>query len=433
LGLPVVAILGRPNVGKSTLFNRLAGAGKAVVDDTPGVTRDRNYAIVETFEREYVLIDTGGIVLDSREGIELTITKQAEIASREADLIILLIEKIITPEDIEIARKFRREDLPVMLVVNKVDRERDEIDVLEAWNLGLGEPIAISAHNGRGVADMLSAMINKLPATGKGEQPHSETRIAIVGKPNVGKSSFVNRLLGEEKLVVDPTPGTTRDAIDTPFEYKGKRWLLTDTAGLFKKRQTGIDYYSSLRTVTAIKHSDIALLLIDASEPFTHQDKHIAGMAMEFYKGLIIGLNKWDLVEAGDKTAAHMERDIKEADTFLGFVPFITVSALTGKRVTKVLDLVEEVAEERKKRIPTSELNSLIENEVKRIPPPVVMGKRSKILYVTQEQADPPIFIFFCKGAEYIPNNYKRFLTNILRREYGFVGVPLKMVFRERK
>ncbi len=433
LGLPVVAILGRPNVGKSTLFNRLAGTGRAVVDDTPGVTRDRNYAVVETYGREYVIVDTGGIVLDSREGIELTITKQAEIAAREADLIILLIEKIITPEDVAISRKFRKEDLPVLLVVNKVDRGRDDLDVLEAWNLGLGEPIPISAKNGRGVADMLFILAEKLPEEGKGEQPHSETRIAIVGKPNVGKSSFVNRLLGEEKLVVDATPGTTRDAIDTPFRYNDKEWVLTDTAGLFKKRQVGIDYYSSLRTVTAIKHSDIVFQLIDVSEPFTTQDKRIAGMAIDFYKGIVIGLNKWDLIESDEKASARIEREIKEADPFLSFVPFITISALTGKRVLKVLELLDQVAIERKRRIPTSELNDLISAEVSRMPPPIVMGKRSKILYVTQEQADPPIFIFFCKGAKYVPRSYKRFLSNVIRRQYGFIGVPFKMVFRERK
>lgn len=433
MGLPVVAILGRPNVGKSTLFNRLAGTGKAVVDDTPGVTRDRNYAFVETYGREYVIVDTGGLILHTDVDMELTITRQAEIAAREADLIILLIEKVITPEDIEIARKLRKEEFPVLLVVNKIDRDRDELAVHEAWNLGLDEPIPVSAKNGRGMADMLSLLVERLPEEGKGEQPHSETRIAVVGKPNVGKSSFVNRLLGEEKLVVDEIPGTTRDAIDTPFAYKGKQWVLTDTAGLFRTRQMGIDYYSSLRTVTAIKHSDIAFQLIDASQPFTTQDKRIAGMAMDFYKGIVIGVNKWDLIDADEKRAAHVERDIKEADPFLKFVPFITISALTGKRVSKVLDLLQQVAIERKKRIPTSELNELIETEVLRNPPPIVHGKRSKILYVTQEQADPPIFIFFCKGAQYVPKHYKRFLANVIRKQYGFIGVPFKMVFKERK
>lgn len=432
MGLPIVAILGRPNVGKSTLFNRLLGSGRAVVDDTPGVTRDRNYARIEVYGRGLIIVDTGGLVLDSKEEIGLTITKQAEIAAREADLVVLLVEKDLTPDDFEIVKLLRKEDFPLLLVVNKTDRDTDVLDAVEAWKLNLAEPIAISAKNGRGVADMLEILMERLPLKGKGDDKHVETRIAVVGKPNVGKSSFVNKLLGEDKLVVDDIPGTTRDAIDTPFEFDDKRWLLTDTAGLLRK-QHGIDFYSSLRTIGAIKRSDIAFQLIDATEPFTAQDKRIAAIALDFYKGFVIGINKWDLMETGDKTAARMEREIKEADRFLSFVPFITISALTGKRVSKVLEVLDIVAKERKKRVSTSELNRLIEYAVKKNPPPVVMGKRSNILYATQEGSDPPIFVFFCRGAKYVPDSYRRYLSNSIRREYEFIGVPLKLVFRESK
>ncbi len=432
MGLPIVAILGRPNVGKSTLFNRLGGSNRAVVDEIPGVTRDRNYAKIRWNDRGFIVVDTGGLVIDSKEKMQFSITKQAEIAAGEADMVLFMIEKTLTPEDSAIAKKIRKAAFPVMLVVNKVDKGRDDLDALQAWELGLGEPLAISAKSGRNVGDMMDALIERLPEHGKGEEAHSEIRVSVIGKPNVGKSSFVNRLLGEEKLVVDDIPGTTRDAIDTPFKYNGKQWLLTDTAGLLRK-QHGLDFYSSLRTVSAIKRSDIVFLLIDAAQPFTTQDKRIAGMAMDFYKGLIIGINKWDLVEAGDKTAAHLERDIKLADPFLGFVPFITLSALTGLRVRKVLEKLEMVAAERGKRIETSEVNRVIEKAVSRIPPPIVMGKRANILFATQERADPPVFIFFCREAKFVPSHYKRYLTNSLRREFVFEGVPLKMVFRERR
>ncbi len=432
MGLPIVAILGRPNVGKSTLFNRLSRTRKAVIDDIPGVTRDRNYAKVDWAGRDFVIIDTGGLTFDAKDGLELTITKQAEIAAHEADLVLFLIEVNVTPEDAAIAKKLRECGFPVMLVVNKADNEQQETALADAWKLGLDEPIPISALNGRNVGDLLDIVVERLPESGKGEEKHSEIRVAVVGKPNVGKSSFVNRLLGEEKLVVHDVPGTTRDAIDTAFTYNRRQWVITDTAGLLRE-QHGIEYYSSLRTVASIKRSDIVLLLTDSTGRFGMQDKRIAGMAVDFYKGLVIGLNKWDLIEATDKTAAEYERLIHEEAAFVAFAPMITLSALTGLRVQKTLQLLEKTADERNKRIQTSEINRVVAVATAKQPPPVVKGKRANILYATQEGVNPPIFVFFCRGAKYIPENYKRYLINIFRREFGFEGVSLKLVFRERK
>jgi len=432
VGLPIVAILGRPNVGKSTLFNRLSRDNRAVVDETPGVTRDRNYATVEWAGRDFVIVDTGGLILDAKTGIELSITKQAEIAAREADLVLFLVEKTITPEDAEIANTLRKGDFPLILVANKVDSQKDELELADIWRLGLGEFLPISALNGRGVADFLDILIDRLPEKGHGEEIHSEIRVAIVGKPNVGKSSYVNKLLGEDKLVVDAVPGTTRDSIDTIFKYNGKRWVLTDTAGLLRK-QHGIEYYSSLRTVSTIKRSDIVFQLTDATERFSSQDKRIAGMAVDFYKGLVIGLNKWDLIEAGPRTSVEYERIIKEEAAFLGFAPFVTLSALTGLRVRKTLEILEKVAENRAQRVPTAEMNRFVKTVIAKHPPPIAMGKRANILYATQESANPPVIVFFCRGARYIPENYKRYLINSLRHEFGFEGVSIKLVFRERR
>ena len=431
MGLPVVAIFGRPNVGKSTLFNRLSRRKSAVVDAMPGVTRDRNYSVIYWAGREFVVVDTGGVITAPKMDMELAIVRQAEIAAREADLVLFVIEKDLSPEDEEIARRLHHEGLPVMLAVNKIDRDIDAPMAEDGWRLGLGKPFPISAQNGRGVGDMLDAAIELLPKSGKGDDSHGEIRIAVVGKPNVGKSSFVNRLLGEEKLIVDANPGTTRDPIDTPFTFNGRKWVLTDTAGLLKKKQFGISYYSSLRTVSAVKRSDVVFLMTDAVEGFNQQDKRIAAMAVDFIKGLVIGVNKWDRVES--EIPVEREREIYADASFLKFAPIVTLSALTGRRVRKALEMLERVADERKRRIDTAELNVLIERLTNKNPPPIVEGKRSNILYATQEGADPPIFVFFCRGARFVPENYKRYLLNGLRKEYGFEGVSLKMVFRENR
>lgn len=429
MGLPIVAIIGRPNVGKSTLFNRLIGKSKAVVDDEPGITRDRNYAQTDWSGKEFVVVDTGGIVLEPKEKLAISVSKQAEIAAQEADLVLFLIDKNITEEDIRIAKRLKRGGMQMILAVNKVDSDRDESDASEAWSLGVGEPISISSLNGRGVGDLLDLLISRLPEKGKGDSLHSEIRVAVVGKPNVGKSSFVNRLLGQEKLVVDDVPGTTRDSIDTPFSYNNKKWVLTDTAGLLHKLE-GIDYYSSLRTVATIKRSDIILILVDAVEGFNQQDKRIAAMAVDFYKGLVIAVNKWDLVPAVSGTAHEYEMAIKKSAPFLDFAPVITISSLTGQRVRAVLDLLESVADERKKRITTAEFNDTLMNAIEKQPPPTVKGMRANILYATQESANPPVFIFFCRNEKLIPNSYKRYLSNVIRGEFGFEGVSFKMIFR---
>ncbi|HHS50855.1 MAG TPA: ribosome biogenesis GTPase Der [candidate division Zixibacteria bacterium] len=430
MGLPVVAIVGRPNVGKSTLFNRLSKSN-AVVDDTPGVTRDRNYSVVNWGGREFIIVDTGGLVTVPRGEMELNISKQAEIAAAEADIVLFLAEKIITHEDAEIAQRLRRGEFPLIFAVNKVDKDKDEQEAVEGWRLAIGDPHSISAKNGRGVADLLDNILLQLPEGGKGEEPHAEIRIAIVGKPNVGKSSFVNKLLGEEKIIVDTKPGTTRDPIDTCFTFNGRSWMLTDTAGLLKKKQFGIEYYSSLRTVSTIKRSDVVLLLTDAVEGFNQQDKRIAGMAVDFIKGLVIGINKWDLVEAETNTAIEKEREINANARFLNFAPIITLSALTGQRVRKVISLLEKIADERKKRIPTAEFNDFIERITLKKPPPIVSGKRSNFLYATQESSNPPVFVIFCRGAKFVPDSYRRYIMNCIRNEYGFEGVSLKLVLRE--
>ncbi|MCK5833601.1 ribosome biogenesis GTPase Der [bacterium] len=433
MGLPIVAIIGRPNVGKSTLFNRFSKSNNAVVDNTPGVTRDRNYSVVNWGSRSLVVVDTGGLVIAPRGEMELSVTKQAEIAASEADVVIFVVEKTITPEDKEIANRLRIEKFPVLLAVNKIDSEKEIQMAADAWSLAIGEPHSISAKNGRGVADLLDRIMEVLPESGKGEESHGEIRIAVIGKPNVGKSSFVNKLLGEEKLIVDSRPGTTRDPIDTHFTYNGKKWVFTDTAGLLRKQQYGIEYYSSLRTVSAVKRSDVVFLLTDAEVGFKQQDKRIAGMSIDFIKGIVIGINKWDLIEAETNTAAEKRKEILAEANFLRFSPLITLSALTGQRVRKVLQLLETVAEERKKRIPTSEFNNFIERIKIKNPPPIVQGKRSNILYATQEGINPPVFVLFCRGIKFISQNYKRFIINSIRSEYGFEGVSIKVVFREHK
>lgn len=433
MGLPVVAIIGRPNVGKSTLFNRLTKNKNVIVDDIPGVTRDRNYAVVNWNGKDMVIVDTGGLVLAPKAEMELSIVKQAEMAINDADLVLFVTEKVITPEDQEIAQKLRIAQFPLILVLNKMDGDRDIANAVEGWRLAIGEPFPISAKNGRGVADLLDEILDKIPENGKGEEEHAEIRIAVVGKPNVGKSSFINKLLGEEKVIVDAKPGTTRDPIDTYFNYNGRRWALTDTAGLLKKQQFGIEYYSSLRTVSTIKRSDVVLLLTDAVEGFNQQDKRIAGMAVDFIKGLVVGVNKWDLIEADNKTASKVEKEIINSAAFLDFAPITTLSALTGQRVRRALALLEEVADERHKRVPTAEFNDFIEKITGKNPPPVVQGKRSNILYATQEGTNPPVFVLFCRGAKFIPTGYRRFVINSIREEFGFRGVSIKVVFRDNR
>jgi len=432
VGLPVVAILGRPNVGKSTLFNRLTRKREAIVDDNPGVTRDRNYSNVEWDGKEFILVDTGGVITDTDDQLAIDIRYQAEIAAREADLVLFIVENSINPEDREIARNLRKQSLPIFLVVNKTDNEKLELNAMDAWNLGLGEPIPISALNGRGVGDFLDKMVEKLPEEGKGQNLEGETRIAVIGKPNVGKSSLINTLLGKNKLLVSEIPGTTRDSIDTEIEYKDHKWLLTDTAGLLRK-QYGVQYYSSLRTLSAIKRSDIVLLMADAVGGFSHQDKRIAAMAVDFYKGLVIAFNKWDLKERGPGVVEDFMKLFKVNNRFLDFVPIYRMSVLDNKGIERVLDGIEKVIEERKKRISTSELNSFIGSIIQKRPPSYQAGKRPNIMYVTQTQGDPPIFHFFCRGSKYIQDNYKKYLYNAIRAEYGFNGVSIKMVFRERR
>ncbi|MBN1756296.1 ribosome biogenesis GTPase Der [bacterium] len=429
--LPLVAIIGRPNVGKSTLFNRLSRTRKAIVDKIPGVTRDRNYAKVDWNGQEFILVDTGGLLPEPEDGLEKVIARQAELAVREADLIIFLTERDFNPLDQDIANFLRKSKKKVILAVNKIDSQKFDPDIWEFSSLGLGDPLPVSALNGRNTGNFLDALIQKIPVSPTRRAEEELLKIAVLGRPNVGKSSYLNKLMGEEKLIVNDKPGTTRDAVDTLFTMNGQKYLLTDTAGLNKK-QYDLEYYGSLRTINALKRSDIAILIVDITEGFVEQDKRIAAMAINFYKGLIIALNKWDLVENNGFTLKDYTKALYREAPFLSFAPVMTISALTGKGVLKVLELAGEVFKERSKRYSTSEINQFIE-ELIRIHPPAGGRHRPQFLYVTQQSSNPPTFIFFVKGTKLLQANYKRYIRNKLRERYGFVGTPLKIVFRENK
>ncbi|MCS7228418.1 MAG: ribosome biogenesis GTPase Der [Candidatus Kryptonium sp.] len=437
MGKNIVAIVGRPNVGKSTLFNRIIGERDAIVDPKSGVTRDRHYGTAEWNGKKFTIIDTGGYVPDSDDIFESAIREQVQIAIDEADVIIFLVDALsgVTPIDIEIAKILRQTKKKVILAVNKIDNEKLEILSSQFYELGLGDPFPISAMHGRKVGDFLDEVVKDfVESNGQEEENKNQIKVAIVGQPNVGKSSFVNAVIGENRIIVTDIPGTTRDSIDTAFKYNDSEFILIDTAGLRKKSKIkeSIEFYSAIRALKAIERCDVAVVMLDATCGLERQDLRIIGEAAELKKGIIIAVNKWDLVEKNSNTALEYEHALRERLKVFDYVPIIFISAKTKQRIFKVLDLAKIVYEERNKRIKTSELNKVLFPIVKETPPPAVSGKEIKIKYVTQVKTSPPVFAFFANFPDDIPEHYKRFLENKIRQHFGFVGVPLTIVFKKK-
>jgi GTPase len=434
LNTPVVAIIGRPNVGKSELFNRIIGEHTAIVSEEAGTTRDRNFAKAEWGGHAFWLVDTGGINDDRSAPMDVEIRRQVDNAIGEADLLLFIVDAKagLHPVDHAVAELLRTSGKPWLLIANKVDDPKDPA-FFEFYNLGAGDPIPVSAINGKGSGDLLDTVIDKLPEVGVEEE--TALRVAVIGKPNVGKSSFVNRLLGEERLVVSEIPGTTRDSIDTPMKYHGKELIFIDTAGLrrLSRLDEGIEFYSSLRTRRAIERSDICILVIDATEgEVQNQDLKIAALAWEHGRGLIVVVNKWDIAEKDDKAAAKYERAAGEKAPYLKFVPFLFTSALTGQRVSKVLDVIMKVAEERQTRIPTSAVNQRLAELLARRQPPQAAGREIKLNYATQVEVSPPTIAVFGNNPDLVEEHYIRFLHNGFRETYPFEGNPLRILMRRK-
>ncbi|MFI5235743.1 MAG: ribosome biogenesis GTPase Der [Gemmatimonadales bacterium] len=434
---PTIAIVGRPNVGKSTLFNRLVGGRSAIVSDRPGTTRDRHFGVAEWGGRSFWLVDTGGLVPDSEDQMDVAIRRQVDFAIAESDLIVLLVDGKagVHPLDGAIADRLRVIGRPVILAVNKLDdQQRQGSDHLAFYELGLGDPQPLSAAVGSQTGDLLDSMVSRLPAP-LPEEGEPMIDVAIIGRPNVGKSSLANRLLGEDRLVVSPVAGTTRDAIDTPLRYHGKTFNFIDTAGLRRKAKVedDIEFYSTLRTERAIDRAQVCLLVIDAALGLHNQDLRIATEAWEHGSGLIIVVNKWDLVVEKDANTAHRgEVTLAEKAPFLADVPFIYVSSVTGQRARKVLDLILEVAEARSRRVTTSEVNRVLEALVQRTAPPQKPGEEVKLLYGSQIGTEPPAFAIVCNRPEDVPESYIRYLLRGFREAWGFVGCPLRLKFTGR-
>ena len=432
--IPVVALVGRPNVGKSALFNRLVGDQSAIVSDEPGTTRDRHFARANWNGRAFWLVDTGGLTDDPRVPMDVEIRKQVLQAVAEADLLLLVVDAKAGehPQDHRLVEILREARKPWVLVANKVDDPRTT-DFYEFYNLGAGDPVPVSAQNGKSSGDLLDVIVEHMPAN-EPEAPQA-LRVAVVGRPNVGKSSLVNKLLGEERLVVSAEAGTTRDAIDTPITYHGREFIFVDTAGLRRqsKVEDGVEFYSSLRSRRAIERADICVLVIDATTGIENQDLKIATMAWENGCGLIIVVNKWDIKEEkGDKTSAHFTKEAIEKAPYLAFVPFLFVSARTGQRVAKLLDLVMQVDAERQKRITTSQVNDTLEQLLARRQPPQAAGQEVKLMYATQVNVAPPTFAVFGNHPDLVAEHYVRYLHNGFREAWGFTGSPLRIVLRSR-
>ncbi|MCX5995090.1 MAG: ribosome biogenesis GTPase Der [Chloroflexi bacterium] len=433
---PIVAIVGRPNVGKSTLFNRLAGERIAVVEDLPGTTRDRVYADITWGERELTLIDTGGFEPRPDSDLRQKVKHQAEVAIDEADVILFMVDVLdgVTIPDQETAEALMRSRKPIILAVNKADNDQRRQQAFQFHELGIGEPIAISAHHGIGVSDLMDEVCAKLPTSEPAAEEPAMLKIAIVGRPNVGKSMLLNAILGQERAIVSEIPGTTRDATDTVFNYGGESMLFIDTAGIRRrgKIEVGIERYSVMRSLNAISRSDVALLIIESAEIMNEQDMHIAGYIHEALKGIVVVVNKWDLArELGvDKTQCASE--IKQKLKFFPDAPIVFASAQFGKGIDQVLSAAKRVYQERQKRLPTPLLNEEMNRVVAAHPPPSLWGKQLKLSYVTQPGVNPPTFVFFVNDPKLIHFSYQRYLENSLRKAFGFKGTPLKLIFRRK-
>ena len=435
---PIVAIVGRPNVGKSTLFNVIAGDSIAIVKDTPGVTRDRIYADCSWLNYNFTLIDTGGIEPDSSDVILSQMRDQAQIAIDTADVIIFLVDvrQGLTDADGKVADMLRRSQKPVVLCVNKVDSfKKMEADVYEFYNLGIGDPIPVSASNHQGVGDLLEAVSDHFKKDGSESDDDDRPRIAIVGRPNVGKSSIVNRLVGEKRVIVSDIAGTTRDAIDTPLKRNGREYILIDTAGLRRKSKIheDLERYSIIRTVTAVERADVVVMVIDAAEGVAEQDAKIAGIAHERGKGVIIAVNKWDAVEKDDKTIYKMTEKIKQTLAYMPYAEFVFISAKTGQRLDKLFELIDMIIENQSMRIATGVLNEILAEAVAMQQPPSDKGRRLKIFYMTQISVKPPTFVVFVNDKKLMHYSYTRYIENQIRNAFGFRGPPLRFIIRERK
>ena len=434
---PIVAIVGRPNVGKSTLFNALAGEMISIVKDTPGVTRDRIYAEVTWLDKEFTMIDTGGIEPDSKDIILSQMREQAQIAIDTADVIVFItdVRQGLVDADSKVADMLRRSGKPVVLVVNKVDSFQKLMpDVYEFYNLGIGDPIPISAASRLGIGDMLDEVVKFFPEGNATEEEDERPRIAIVGKPNVGKSSIVNKLLGENRVIVSDVAGTTRDAIDTAIKYHGKEYVFIDTAGLRRKNKIKeeLERYSIIRTVTAVERADVVLMVIDAVEGITEQDAKIAGIAHERGKGVIIAVNKWDAVEKDDKTIYKHTNRIREVLAYMPYAELVFISAKSGQRLPKLFETIDAVIENQTLRIQTGVLNEILSEAVAMQQPPSDRGKRLKIFYMTQVGVKPPTFVIFVNDKELMHFSYTRYIENKVRDAFGFRGTSLKFIIRER-
>lgn len=435
---PVVAIVGRPNVGKSTLFNALAGEMISIVKDTPGVTRDRIYADVKWLDKEFTMIDTGGIEPDSKDIILSQMREQAQIAIDTADVIIFItdVKQGLVDADSKVADMLRRSGKPVVLVVNKVDNfDKYMADVYEFYNLGIGDPVPISAASRLGLGDMLDIVAENFPEGSAQAEDDDRPRVAIVGKPNVGKSSIINKLLGENRVIVSDIAGTTRDAIDTEILHNGKEYIFIDTAGLRRKNKIKeeLERYSIIRTVTAVERADVVLMVIDATEGVTEQDAKIAGIAHERGKGVIIVVNKWDAIEKNDRTMREYESDIRQVLSYMPYAEIMYVSAATGQRLNRLYDMIDMVIENQTLRIATGVLNEIMTEAVAMQQPPSDKGKRLKLYYITQVAVKPPTFVIFVNDKELMHFSYTRYLENKIREAFGFRGTSLKFFIRERK
>ena len=435
---PVVAIVGRPNVGKSTLVNALAGEMISIVKDTPGVTRDRIYADVTWLDKEFTMIDTGGIEPDSKDIILSQMREQAQIAIDTADVIIFItdVKQGLVDADSKVADMLRRSGKPVVLVVNKVDNfDKYMADVYEFYNLGIGDPVPISAASRLGLGDMLDIVAENFPEGSAQAEDDDRPRVAIVGKPNVGKSSIINKLLGENRVIVSDIAGTTRDAIDTEILHNGKEYIFIDTAGLRRKNKIKeeLERYSIIRTVTAVERADVVLMVIDATEGVTEQDAKIAGIAHERGKGVIIVVNKWDAIEKNDRTMREYESDIRQVLSYMPYAEIMYVSAATGQRLNRLYDMIDMVIENQTLRIATGVLNEIMTEAVAMQQPPSDKGKRLKLYYITQVAVKPPTFVIFVNDKELMHFSYTRYLENKIREAFGFRGTSLKFFIRERK
>ncbi len=433
---PLVAIVGRPNVGKSTLFNKLIGRRLSIVEDTPGVTRDRIYADAEWLTHSFTLIDTGGIEPESEDIIAVQMRRQAELAIETADVIVFLVDgrEGMTAADEEVAAMLRKSNKPVVLAVNKLDAPKFNDAIYEFYALGLGDPIIISAGQGLGLGDMLDEVCAHFPEETEEEGEHP-LNIAVVGKPNVGKSSLVNAILGEERCIVSNIPGTTRDAVDTPFTVDGTPYVLVDTAGIRRKRSVEdetIERYSVIRSLAAVRRADVVLIVVDAEQGLSEQDVKIAGYVHEEGKPSVLVVNKWDLIEKDTNTMNKFKKDMQVDLAFMDYVPFLFISAKTGQRVNRLLSMARESYDQSVRRITTGTLNDIVNEAISMTEPPAMSGKRLKIYYATEVSVQPPTFVIFVNDEKLVHFSYKRYMENYFRKTFGFQGTPIQIIFRNR-